>query len=76
LFGGVSLFIVGSILLDADIIKDAFIPFPFTTKRLDPQPYAGKDPEWIAFVRIAKDKALQSNIRSMVLSREALAATR
>ncbi|KAK3693413.1 hypothetical protein B0T22DRAFT_525771 [Podospora appendiculata] len=41
-----------------------FLPLPLTTTKLDPQPYSGKDPEWLEFVRIAKDKELQKDVRT------------
>ncbi|KAK3392695.1 hypothetical protein B0H63DRAFT_106 [Podospora didyma] len=40
-----------------------FLPLPLTTKKLEPQPYAGWSPEWKEFVRISRDKALQDRIR-------------
>lgn len=48
---------------DEDDGEDTFvIPFPFTTKKLDPEPYAGSDPEWKEFVRISRDKQLCNKI--------------
>ncbi|KAK3328789.1 hypothetical protein B0H66DRAFT_596404 [Apodospora peruviana] len=43
--------------------EDLFIPLPLTTMRVRPQPYAGTDPEWQEFARVAKDKDLQSKMR-------------
>ncbi|KAK4444745.1 hypothetical protein QBC34DRAFT_308266, partial [Podospora aff. communis PSN243] len=48
---------------EQDFMDDVFIPFPLTTKRLPPQPYKGTDPEWLEFVRIAKDKDLQTKLK-------------
>lgn len=42
-----------------------FLPMPFTTRMVDPEPYKGTDPEWKKFGEISKDKALQEKIRSM-----------
>jgi len=46
-------------------LQPPFFPFPFTSKRLDPQPYKGSGPEWREFVRIANDKPLQKAIKRM-----------
>lgn len=40
-----------------------FFPFPLTTVRHPPQPYAGSDPEWREFIRISRDRALQQEMR-------------
>jgi hypothetical protein len=63
LLAGVSLYVVGSFIIEQDFLDDVFIPFPLTTKRLAPQPYKGTDPEWQEFVRIAKDKDLQIKLK-------------
>jgi len=42
-----------------------FIPFPLTLERFEPQPYTGRDPEWLEFVRISKDRDMLDKIRSM-----------
>lgn len=49
---------------DDDEHDDPFFPFPLTTKMVPQPPYAGSDPEWQQFVKVATDKALQENIRS------------
>jgi hypothetical protein len=41
-----------------------FIPFPFTTKKVNAAPYSGEDPEWQMFIKIAKDADLKARIRS------------
>ena len=40
-----------------------FIPFPGTTKQLQPQPYRGTDPEWQAFIKFSKDKSLGKSVQ-------------
>ena len=47
-----------------------FIPFPFTTRMVEPQPYRGEDPEWQKFVEISRDKELVQSIRSQWISHE------
>ncbi|KAK0719207.1 hypothetical protein B0H67DRAFT_148806 [Lasiosphaeris hirsuta] len=43
---------------------DSFIRLsPFATQVVAPQPYAGSDPEWKGFVKVAHDKPLQEKIR-------------
>lgn len=49
---------------EGDDDDEAFFPFPLTTRLVPQPPYAGSDPEWQQFVKVAKDKALQENIRS------------
>ncbi|KAK0658026.1 hypothetical protein B0T16DRAFT_363347 [Cercophora newfieldiana] len=63
LLAGVSIYIIGSFIIEQEFLDDVFIPFPLTTRRLDPQPYRGTDPEWQEFVRIAKDKDLQTKLK-------------
>lgn len=46
----------------------AFFAFPLTTRKAQPPPYSGRDPEWAAFVTISKDQALQSSIRHALAS--------
>ena len=41
-----------------------FIPLPFTTKMVEPQPYRGEDPEWKTFIQISRDQKLIQSIRS------------
>jgi hypothetical protein len=41
----------------------AFIAFPFTTHTVQPPPYSGRDPEWVEFVKLAKNKSLLKKIR-------------
>ena len=40
-----------------------FIPFPGTTKQLQPKPYRGTDPEWQAFIKFSKDKSLGKSVQ-------------
>jgi len=40
-----------------------FIPFPGTTKKIEPKPYRGSDPEWQGFVKFSKDQELAKRIR-------------
>jgi len=40
-----------------------FIPFPGTTKQLEPKPYRGSDPEWQAFIKFSKDQELVKRVR-------------
>jgi hypothetical protein len=42
----------------------AFIAFPFTTHAVKPPPYSRRDPEWLEFVKLSKDKSLLKKIRS------------
>ncbi|KAK3937507.1 hypothetical protein QBC46DRAFT_267321 [Diplogelasinospora grovesii] len=48
---------------ELDELDSLFIPFPLTTRMLEPQPYSGSDPEWREFIKIAKNKELQTKIR-------------
>ncbi|KAH8905798.1 hypothetical protein BR93DRAFT_928371 [Coniochaeta sp. PMI_546] len=41
----------------------AFIPFPLTTHAVQPPPYSGRDPEWLEFVKLSKNKPLLQRIR-------------
>lgn len=41
----------------------AFIAFPLTTHAVQPPPYSGRDPEWLEFVKLSKNKPLQQKIR-------------
>jgi hypothetical protein len=43
--------------------KPLFIPFPGTTKQLEPIPYRGSDPEWQAFIKFSKDQELAKRVR-------------
>jgi len=43
-----------------------FFPFPLTTVRHPPQPYAGSDPEWREFIRISRDRAFQQEMRDHI----------
>jgi len=59
--------------LDEEIAKEVdeqgasiFIPFPGTTKQIQPQPYSGSDPEWQEYVKFSKDPALGKMIRGMI----------
>ncbi|RFU32774.1 hypothetical protein B7463_g3555, partial [Scytalidium lignicola] len=40
-----------------------FIPFPGTTKQINPPPYRGSDPEWQEFIKFNKDQELAKNVR-------------
>lgn len=40
-----------------------FIPFPGTTKMVQPPPYGYKDPEWSEFVKISKNRDLQKDLK-------------
>ncbi|KAG0651316.1 hypothetical protein D0Z07_2130 [Hyphodiscus hymeniophilus] len=40
-----------------------FIPFPLTTKELEPRPYRGSDPEWQEFIKFSKDQELAKRVR-------------
>lgn len=53
-----------------------FLPMPFTTKMVKPEPYRGTDPEWKKFGEISKDKALQEKIRNDLADLAKLAASR
>lgn len=44
--------------------SSVFIPFPFTTQKIDAVGYKATDPEWKKFGEISKDKDLQERIRS------------
>lgn len=43
--------------------ENVFIPLPLTTKMVKQPPYRGSDPEWIEFIRVSKDKELQTAVR-------------
>lgn len=53
-----------------------FLPMPFTTRMVDPEPYKGTDPEWKKFGEISKDKALQEKIRNDLADLSKQAASR
>jgi hypothetical protein len=40
-----------------------FIPFPGTTKQLEPKPYRGTDPEWQEYIKFSKDQELAKRVR-------------
>lgn len=40
-----------------------FIPFPGTTRQINPPPYRGSDPEWQEFIKFNKDQELAKNVR-------------
>ncbi len=40
-----------------------FIPFPGTTKLVQPPPYRGSDPEWQEYLRFSKNPALGKRAR-------------
>jgi hypothetical protein len=58
--------------LDEDDTKPLFIPFPGTTKQLQPQPYRGSDPEWQEFIRFSKDQAQAKRVRGEIFPRQYL----
>jgi hypothetical protein len=47
--------------------ESIFIPFPGTTKMVQPPPYNYNDPEWGEFVKISRDETLQKNLRGLFL---------
>lgn len=47
--------------------KPFFIPFPGTTKQLQPQPYRGGDPEWQEFIKFSKDQTQAKRVRGQYL---------
>ncbi len=51
-----------------------FFPFPFTSKVVESRPYKGTDPEWQAYIRIAKDRDLLLKIRNDMLETVRVAA--
>jgi hypothetical protein len=54
--------------VDEDAEEDSvFIPFPLTTKLVQPPPYRGTDPEWQEYIKFSKDPALAKRIRGMQL---------
>lgn len=42
---------------------DLFIPFPLTTRAVQPPPYSGRDPEWREFVKLSNNRPLLEKIR-------------
>lgn len=40
-----------------------FIPFPGTTKQLEPKPYRGSDPEWQEYIKFSQDQDLAKRVR-------------
>jgi len=73
-FAGFTIYVLGSFIAAQEFMDDVFIPFPLTTKRLDPQPYRGLDPEWQEFIRIARDKELQSRLKQNLANGVVMAA--
>lgn len=56
----------------ADMIEDEeaqpiFFPLPFTFQVVESRPYKGTDPEWQAYIRIARDRELLMKIRNDML---------
>jgi len=49
--------------LEDEMHKPIFIPFPGTTKQLNPKPYRGSDPEWQEFIKFSKDQKLAQKVR-------------
>lgn len=43
-----------------------FLPFPLTTKQLQPRPYRGSDPEWQEYIRFSKDQAQGKRVREQL----------
>ncbi|KAI1496982.1 hypothetical protein F5X99DRAFT_398393 [Biscogniauxia marginata] len=56
--------------LDEEMSEPLFIPFPGTTKMVEPLPYRSTDPEWRTFIKISKDldrvRAIQNDLAEMV----------
>ncbi|KAI1638400.1 hypothetical protein F4809DRAFT_261694 [Biscogniauxia mediterranea] len=56
--------------LDEELSEPLFIPFPGTTKVVEPPPYRGSDPEWRTFIKINKDdarvRAIQNDLAELV----------
>ncbi|CAJ2500745.1 Uu.00g035980.m01.CDS01 [Anthostomella pinea] len=49
--------------LDDEDLEPLFIPFPGTTKMVEPLPYRGSDPEWQAYLKISKNQKLVQSIQ-------------
>ncbi|KAH9883274.1 hypothetical protein F4778DRAFT_748064 [Xylariomycetidae sp. FL2044] len=41
---------------DEEELDPMFIPLPGTTRMVEPKPYRASDPEWLAFVKLNKDR--------------------
>lgn len=50
-------------LKELDDAAPIFIPFPFTTRLVPMAPYSPRDPEWLTYIDIDKDKKLLSQIK-------------
>jgi hypothetical protein len=50
--------------LEKEADEPLFIPFPGTTKKVEPRPYKGSDPEWQGYIKFAKDRELGAKVRS------------
>lgn len=54
---------IGSLPQEDEEEGSIFIPFPGTTKQMQPKPYRGSDPEWQEFLKFSADKALAQRTR-------------
>ncbi|KAI1082106.1 hypothetical protein F5B20DRAFT_578874 [Whalleya microplaca] len=52
--------------LEEEIEEPLFIPFPFTTRMVEPLPYRSTDPEWQAFVKVSKNRKLVRTIQDQL----------
>ncbi|KAI1165704.1 hypothetical protein F5B18DRAFT_609429 [Nemania serpens] len=62
---------------------EGFIPFPGSTRTVQPMPYRNTDPEWREFLKISRDRTLSLSIRTSLaemacraVSRHSLLASR
>lgn len=44
-------------------VEPLFIPFPFTDRQVQPEPYAGAEEEWQSFVKFNKDTKLRQRVK-------------
>ncbi|KAI1119173.1 hypothetical protein F5Y14DRAFT_123796 [Nemania sp. NC0429] len=58
------------------ITIEGFIPFPGFTRTVQPMPYQSSDPEWLEFLKINRDKALSSSIRTSLAEMACRAVSR
>ncbi|KAI0008130.1 hypothetical protein F4779DRAFT_618893 [Xylariaceae sp. FL0662B] len=49
--------------IEAEEADPMFIPFPLTTKMVEPLPYRSTDPEWQEFVKISRNDKLMGTVR-------------
>lgn len=54
-------------MIEDEEAQPIFFPLPFTFQVVESRPYKGTDPEWQAYIRIARDRELLMKIRNDML---------